>query len=158
MIIILKKDNFFLQNSDNSDDSGNETPSSPEKGNPPRPATLKPERDHSEKENSYQQTFSQVEKERLNRLDKFQKSIKKDDEKLNNSKRKRSLSFSSSVENKKKEHLSNEKISSVKVGKKHKSKKSKDLFETKNYKNKKGRLFYACFEMHEFIILCFFLY
>lgn len=143
-----------MQNSDNSDDSGNETPSSPEKGNPKgqqRPATLKPERDHSEKENSYQQTFSQVEKERLNRLDKFQKSIKKDDEKLNSSKRKRSLSFSSSVENKKKEHLSNEKISSVKVGKKHKSKKSKDLFETKNFKNKKGTLFYVCFEMHEFI-------
>lgn len=133
-----------MQNSDNSDDSGNETPSAPEKSNP-KPATIKPERDHSEKENSYQHTFSQVEKERLNKLDKFQKSMKKDDEKLNSSKRKRSHSVSSSVENSKKEHLSNEKISSVKVGKKHKSKKSKDLFQTKNYKNKKGRLFYCMF-------------
>ena len=68
--------------------------------------------------------------------------MKKEEEKLNNFKRKRSLSFNNSVENPKKEHVSNEKISSVKVGKKHKSKKSKDLFETKSYKNKKGKLFH----------------
>lgn len=119
------------QNGDSSDDSDNETPSVPEKS---RNGNALKSDCTSEKENSFQQTFSQVEKTRLNRIEKFE-----EEEKLNNSsKRRRSLSTSDNIKN---EPIATEKLPSVKVGKKHKSKKSKDIFESKVFKNKKGKYF-----------------
>lgn len=101
---------------------------------------MKPD-SNSEKENNFQQSLSKSEKNQKvkNKIDKIQENIDIDNEKLHNAcKRKRSLSFSSSVELPKKEHLSSEKSSTVKNGKKHKSKKSVDDFENKVFKNKKG--------------------